>query len=127
MLKLKAVWVNIAFMVIPSLGFGQSSRFPEYTRSQTDTIHYREVTIGKIELMAPQGTIPMTTEHDARIAIRFGTSDSAWAWYQNLIIAATTPMGAKRPETSTVLTCGVKTKARIRKQNHIASIVTPKT
>jgi len=79
MLKLKAVWVNIAFMVIPSLGFGQSSRFPEYTRSPTDTIRYREVTIGKIELIAPQGTIPMTTEHDARIAIRFGTGDSAWA------------------------------------------------
>ena len=68
-----------------------------------DTLRFREVTTMEMKMTTPQGEVPLSTEHDATIAIVLLPGDSARAWYEALRIGLNSPMGAQSPETAPVL------------------------
>ena len=68
-----------------------------------DTLRFREVTRAELRLTTPQGEIPMTTEHDATIAVVRLPGDSARAWYEALVLGMSSPMGSMRPATDPAL------------------------
>ncbi len=74
-----------------------------YARARTDTLHYREVTNAEIRITSPQGMITVTSEQDSQIALTFGGLDSARAWYESLLLAATSPQGTQTPRTDSLL------------------------
>lgn len=69
----------------------------------TDTLVYREVVEGQIEIAAPQGQLVMETFHDARIAYARLTPDSAHAWYEALELRIAGSQGEERPATEGAL------------------------
>jgi hypothetical protein len=94
-----------------------------YQRSDSDTLIYRETTTATIGLKRAQGIIPMSTDHDARMAITFGHGDSATAWYQTLRISATTPQGKQTPTTDSAL--GLPFILRFDAHGHVETLKSP--
>jgi hypothetical protein len=74
-----------------------------YTRSPADTLRYREVTVDSSEVTTPDGTLPLASLHDARMAVAFGAADSARAWYEVLEIRAWAPGQQREPATTGAL------------------------
>lgn len=74
-----------------------------YARSMEDTLRFREVSTAQISMTAPQGTVSISSDHDALIAITFRGGDSAEAWYEELAIGVTGPQGQMRPPTEDAL------------------------
>jgi len=81
------------------VGAGAQARYA----STRDTLRFREVTRGEVRLVAPQGEIPMASEHMATIAVVRTAGDTARAWFEDLTIGVTSPMGAQRPSTADAL------------------------
>lgn len=74
-----------------------------YSRPPGDTLHYHENTVSVTELRMPQGRVPVSSEHDAQLALAFGSADSVVAWYEALSLRAETPQGAQSPSTAEAL------------------------
>jgi hypothetical protein len=80
----------------------QSSRV-SYARN-SDTLRYRERTDGHVVIALPQSPVQVRTEHDATIAVRFGTADTATAWYEALRLRQVGPGSTKQaPATDALL------------------------
>ncbi len=73
------------------------------TASATDTLVYREVIDGRVEVAAPQGPLVMETFHEAEIAYVRLTPDSAHAWYEALELGVAGPQSELRPPTEGAL------------------------
>lgn len=73
-----------------------------YART-ADTLRFHEVTTLDMKMTTPQGEVPLSTEHDATIALLLLPGDSARAWYEALRIGMSSPMGGQTPETGSVL------------------------
>lgn len=71
--------------------------------SATDTLVYREVTEGQVEVAAPEAQLVMETSHDAQIAYVRLTPDSAHAWYEALELRVAGSQGELRPPTEGAL------------------------
>jgi hypothetical protein len=67
-----------------------------------DTLRYSEVTVGEMVLSTPRGDVAMGSEHDALIGFVRLASDSAHAWYEDISVASTSPMGEQRPDLASV-------------------------
>lgn len=74
-----------------------------YKRSATDTLRYREVTLGNTSVTTPQGPVQLNTKQDATIGLVLGASESARAWYEALTIESSSPQGVKKPSTTDLL------------------------
>lgn len=86
------------------LGVGARSAVAQSAYARTaDTLRFREVTTMEMRMTTPQGEVPLTSEHDATIAVVLLPGDSARAWYEALRIGLTSPAGAQAPETGSVL------------------------
>jgi hypothetical protein len=68
-----------------------------------DTLRFHEVTHGKIQLIGPQGEIPMKQEHEATVAVVRAAGDTTRAWFEALSIAMSGPMGDQKPATDAAL------------------------
>src|SRR5687767_15455449 len=86
-----------------------------------DTLRFREVTIMEMKMTTPQGEVPVSTEHDATIAVVLLPGDSARAWYETLRIGLTSPAGAQYPETGSVLKQPFRLKFDPRGRTDLAS------
>lgn len=67
-----------------------------------DTLRYSETTVGEMILNTPRGDVVMGSEHDALIGFVKLRSDSAHAWYEDISVASTSPMGEQRPDLASV-------------------------
>lgn len=74
-----------------------------YARALRDTLRYREVTNATVHLSTAQGGADVTSEHDGLLAIAFHPRDSASAWYEQLLIASSSPQGTQAPDTRALL------------------------
>lgn len=92
-------------LAAPSVGAqgGRAAAAPAYRRAPNDTVRLREVSTSEAVLRGPQGEIPITTRHDAVVAVAFLRGDSARAWYEQLTVEATGPQGTQRPESGPAL------------------------
>ena len=92
-------------MAAPALGAqgAAAATAPAYRRAPNDTVRLREVTVSEAVLRGPQGEIPITTRHDAVVAVVFLPGDSARAWYEQLMLESASPQGTQRPETGPAL------------------------
>jgi hypothetical protein len=77
--------------------FAQDGRPATYARAPGDTLRFREITHGSSTLEAPRGTLAISSEHDATVAITFLRGDTARAWYEALVLAVQSPQGDVRP------------------------------
>src|SRR3954463_14514417 len=68
-----------------------------------DTLRYHEVFHADVQLIGPQGEIPVKSDHDATIAVTRDAGDTTRAWFESLSLAVTGPMGDQKPATATVL------------------------
>ena len=73
-----------------------------YTRTRGDTLRYREVTTADITLDAAQGPIKVTSEQESQLAVTFAGRDSARAWYESLLLSASSPQGTTTPGTESL-------------------------
>jgi len=71
--------------------------------STGDTLHFRDVTQGKVTLTTPQGEIPVSVELRAGISVVRMRGDSARAWYDSLTLVASSPAGEQRPAADSAL------------------------
>ena len=74
-----------------------------YRLQRGDTLRFREVSLGEITFVTPQGSVPVSSLHDAVIALAFSGADTARAWYEALTLAVRGPAGEQRPETQAAL------------------------
>lgn len=81
----------------------QDGRPATYARAPGDTLRFREITHGSSTLEAPRGTLAISSEHDATVAITFLRGDTARAWYEALVLAVQSPQGDVRPATTEAL------------------------
>ena len=80
-----------------------AAQAPAYHFAQADTLRYREVSVGTMEVVSPQGAIPLETYHDARMAITRGRAGTLLAWYDSLAVSMTSPQGVNAPHTEAAL------------------------
>jgi hypothetical protein len=106
-------------LVLPAAAAAQTV----YTRTAEDTLHYREVTIGEVVMETPRGAVPVRSEHDATIAVRFAPGDTAFAWYQSLHLVSAGPGGEQRPDTREMLSRPYV--LRFSPRGHIVTLVAP--
>ena len=52
-----------------------------YLLSSGDTLTYREVSIGSVQIQTPQGMVAVGSTHDALISMTPGNDDRIAAWY----------------------------------------------
>jgi len=113
--------VGLAIFGLPSVLSAQA--ISVYRHTPTDTLHYREVTRGSIELTTPRGVVPIRTFHDAQMALAFGPRDTVRAWYTALAISATSPQGEKTPDTRAAL--GLPFVLTLDSLGHARTLTTP--
>src|SRR5690348_8395827 len=113
--------VGLAIFGLPSILPAQA--ISVYRHTPTDTLRYREVTHGNIELTTPRGVVPIRTFHDAQMALAFGQRDTVRAWYTALAISATSPQGEKTPDTRAAL--GLPFVLTLDSLGHARTLTTP--
>jgi len=80
-----------------------SAQQARYRLPAGDTLRYREVTEGHIELRPPRGPVTITSHHDAIIAVVGGPGDTVTAWYEQLTISSVNPQGENHANTAAAL------------------------
>ncbi len=90
-------------LVVPMLLGGVEALAAQYARRPADTLRFRDVTTARVILQAPQGPVPLASEHEATVAVAFERGNSARAWYEELRLALLAPMGNQRPATDSAL------------------------
>ena len=75
----------------------------EYARATGDTLRYQETTDVDVEVVTPQGTIPVEVNTVSEMEMTHATPDTLTAWYTNLSVATRSPMGNQNPDASAVL------------------------
>lgn len=113
--------VSLASFGLPGILSAQAVSV--YRHTPTDTLRYREVTQGSMELTTPQGVVPIRTFHDARMALAFGQRDTVRAWYTALAISATSRQGEKTPDTRAAL--GIPFVLTLDSLGHAQTLTTP--
>ncbi len=68
-----------------------------------DTARYHEVSHGEQELQTPQGSVSMSNEHDATIALTPSGPGTLVGWYEALVVSFTGPQGTQAPSTEPLL------------------------
>ena len=79
-MRLDLLWLTLAIATPASM----SAQAPGYRFGEADTLRYREVSVGEMEIVSPQGTIPLETYHDAQMSVTPGRGDTVLAWYDSL-------------------------------------------
>ena len=70
-----------------------------YLLSSGDTLTYREVSIGSVQIQTPQGMVAVGSTHDALISMTPGNDDRIAAWYSSLELGSSGPEGDVTPAT----------------------------
>lgn len=86
-----------ALVLCPTLLAGQ------YRHERGDTLRYEESTSGQVTMDAPDGTIDVRTQHDARIALTASAPDEVIAWFEALALSQTGMGESSQPATDAVL------------------------
>src|SRR4051812_35546187 len=68
-----------------------------------DTVRYHEVTHADVQLIGPQGEMPIKADHDATIAVTRAAGDTTRAWFEALALGVNGPMGDQKLATGTVI------------------------
>lgn len=119
---MRVAWmVGLVTFGLPGALRGQAVSI--YRRTPTDTLHYREVSQGSLELTTPRGVVPIHTFHDAHMALAFGQRDTVRAWYTTLTISAASPQGEKAPDTRAAL--NIPFVLRLDSLGHAQTLETP--
>ena len=74
-----------------------------YLLSSGDTLTYREVSIGSVQIQTPQGMVAVGSTHDALISMTPGDGDRIAAWYSSLELGSSGPEGDVTPATDALL------------------------
>jgi len=90
-------------LVLSTVTLPLAAQQPGYRFSTNDTVRYREVTEGRIELRPTTDTVILKTRHDAKIALTAERGDTVTAWYEELALSSTSPEGEWHPSTSAAL------------------------
>jgi hypothetical protein len=111
------VWQTAVLTLV--LAAHVSAQFPTgYRLVRGDTLRFREVSLGEITVVTPQGSVPVSSVHDAVLAVAFDGTDTARAWYEALTLALRSPAGEQRPETQAALRqpflLGIDSRGRVR-------------
>lgn len=75
----------------------------QYARTPGDTLRYHESTDVDITVDAPQGTFDLEAASRGSLALTFATADSVRAWFTELNVSSTSPMGSQAPNTDDVI------------------------
>jgi hypothetical protein len=92
----------VAVVIMLGIGARPAVAQSAYARP-ADTLRFREVTTIEVRMTTPQGDVPVSTEHDATIAVLLLPGDSAKAWYESLRLGINSPAGVESPETGSAL------------------------
>ncbi|MBI3792534.1 MAG: hypothetical protein HY275_16860 [Gemmatimonadetes bacterium] len=88
---------------LSALALPAQPRPAAYARAPRDTLRYHELTTASIVLRSAQGEVTVSSEQDAVIAFAFARGDSARAWYESLLLSASSPQGTQSPPTEALL------------------------
>lgn len=98
------ILLTLVVTVVVSLRVSaQPAAIPTYSRTSSDTLHYRETTTVRAVVSTPGGVMPVDLDHDARIAVAFKPNDRAEAWYEALQVSSRSPMGNQIPDATELL------------------------
>ena len=88
-----------------------------------DTLRFRESTQLRMTMTTPQGEMPMSADHRARVAVVRMPGDSARAWFDSLAVVATGPQGEQRPATDSALKTPIR--FRLDARGRVSNVVAP--
>jgi len=93
----------LSTLLVPLLTFAVTAQQGRYRFIPRDTLRYREITEGHIVLRPPGDSVPIMTRQDATFAITGEQGDTATAWYEQLSLSGTSPMGETNTNTDGAL------------------------
>ncbi|MFN2397839.1 MAG: hypothetical protein ABR543_04245 [Gemmatimonadaceae bacterium] len=74
-----------------------------YSRPLTDTLRYREISLGSVVVVTRQGPASLESRHEAQLALQFLPADTVKAWYESLALSFRTTGANITPDVSAVL------------------------
>ena len=90
-----------AALVAPAVLGAQSPA--AYRRTVSDTVRFREVTTTQAVIRTPGGATPLTSTQRALVAVAYLPNDSARAWYEELMLEASSSHVTEHPTTTAAL------------------------
>jgi hypothetical protein len=95
--------IALPLVTVAVAASAQNGPAAAYARQAGDTLRFREITHASSTLLAPRGTVVVSSEHDATMAVTFFRGDTARAWYETLVLSARSPAGDASPATEEAL------------------------
>lgn len=94
-----------------------------YLRQLTDTLRYREISLGTVVVVTRQGPASLESRHESLLSLRFLPADTVQAWYESLALSFKTSGANITPDVSAVL--GKPFVLTLDDQGHVERLSTP--
>ena len=99
-MPLRRPFIAAAALVAPAVLGAQA---PVYRRALSDTVRFREVTTTEAVIRTPGGATPLTSTQSSLVAVAYLPNDSARAWYEELMLEASSSHVTEHPTTTAAL------------------------